>query len=45
MLSTSSNDIIAQLALAIRAAAGVALVASVLVLAGALAAGNRAAHS
>lgn len=36
------NDIIAQLALAIRAAAGVALVASVLVLAGALAAGNRA---
>lgn len=36
------NDIIAQLALAIRAAAAVALVASVLVLAGALAAGNRA---
>jgi putative ABC transport system permease protein len=36
------NDIIAQLAVAIRAAAAVALVASVLVLAGALAAGNRA---
>jgi hypothetical protein len=36
------NDIIAQLAVAIRAAAGVALIASVLVLAGALAAGNRA---
>jgi putative ABC transport system permease protein len=36
------NDIIAQLALAIRAAAAVALIASVLVLAGALAAGNRA---
>jgi putative ABC transport system permease protein len=36
------NDIVAQLAVAIRAAAAVALVASVLVLAGALAAGNRA---
>jgi putative ABC transport system permease protein len=36
------NDIIAQLAVAIRAAAAVALVASVLVLSGALAAGNRA---
>ncbi|MDY8107627.1 ABC transporter permease [Fulvimarina sp. 2208YS6-2-32] len=36
------NQLIAQLALAIRVAAGVALVASVLVLAGALAAGNRA---
>ncbi len=35
------NGLIAQLALAIRVAAGVALVASVLVLAGALAAGNR----
>ncbi|WP_370638409.1 ABC transporter permease [Aurantimonas sp. VKM B-3413] len=35
------NDLIAQLALAIRVAAAVALVASVLVLAGALAAGNR----
>ncbi|MFD2238692.1 ABC transporter permease [Aureimonas populi] len=35
------NDLIAQLALAIRAAAAVALVASVLVLSGALAAGNR----
>jgi putative ABC transport system permease protein len=36
------NTIVAQLALAIRAAAAVALIASVLVLAGALAAGNRA---
>jgi putative ABC transport system permease protein len=36
------NQIVAQLAVAIRAAAGVALVASVLVLSGALAAGNRA---
>ena len=36
------NGIVAQLAVAIRAAASVALVASVLVLAGALAAGNRA---
>ncbi|MER0238797.1 ABC transporter permease [Fulvimarina sp. MAC8] len=36
------NSLIAQLALAIRVAAGVALIASVLVLAGALAAGNRA---
>jgi putative ABC transport system permease protein len=36
------NRLIAQLATAIRIAAGVALVASVLVLAGALAAGNRA---
>ncbi|MGE0501077.1 MAG: ABC transporter permease [Rhizobiaceae bacterium] len=36
------NRIVAQLATAIRAAAAVALVASVLVLAGALAAGNRA---
>ncbi|WP_078708934.1 ABC transporter permease [Consotaella salsifontis] len=35
------NQLIAQLALAIRAAAAVALVASVLVLSGALAAGNR----
>lgn len=35
------NQLIAQLALAIRAAAGVALVTSVLVLSGALAAGNR----
>lgn len=35
------NGLIAQLALAVRVAAGVALVASVLVLAGALAAGNR----
>jgi putative ABC transport system permease protein len=36
------NDIVSQLAVAIRAAAAVALVASVLVLSGALAAGNRA---
>jgi putative ABC transport system permease protein len=36
------NDIVSQLAIAIRAAAAVALVASVLVLSGALAAGNRA---
>jgi putative ABC transport system permease protein len=36
------NGIVAQLAVAIRAAAAVALVASVLVLSGALAAGNRA---
>ncbi len=36
------NGIVAQLAVAIRAAAAVALIASVLVLAGALAAGNRA---
>ncbi|MEO3387255.1 ABC transporter permease [Mesorhizobium sp. CAU 1741] len=36
------NDIVAQLAVAIRAAAAVALVASILVLSGALAAGNRA---
>jgi putative ABC transport system permease protein len=36
------NTIVAQLAVAIRAAAGIALVASVLVLSGALAAGNRA---
>jgi putative ABC transport system permease protein len=36
------NTLVAQLANAIRAAAGVALVASVLVLSGALAAGNRA---
>jgi len=36
------NQIVGQLAVAIRAAAGVALVASVLVLSGALAAGNRA---
>lgn len=36
------NDIVEQLAVAIRAAAAVALVASVLVLSGALAAGNRA---
>lgn len=35
------NDLVAQLAVAIRAAAAVALIASVLVLAGALAAGNR----
>ncbi|WP_185985435.1 ABC transporter permease [Aureimonas mangrovi] len=35
------NDLVAQLALAIRAAAAVAVVASVLVLSGALAAGNR----
>ena len=36
------NELVGQLAVAIRAAASVALVASVLVLAGALAAGNRA---
>lgn len=36
------NDIVAQLAVAIRAVAAVALIASVLVLSGALAAGNRA---
>jgi putative ABC transport system permease protein len=36
------NGLVAQLGVAIRAAAGVALIASVLVLAGALAAGNRA---
>jgi putative ABC transport system permease protein len=36
------NELVGQLAVAIRAAAAVALVASVLVLAGALAAGNRA---
>ncbi|TJV08653.1 MAG: ABC transporter permease, partial [Mesorhizobium sp.] len=36
------NRLVAQLGTAIRAAAGVALIASVLVLAGALAAGNRA---
>ena len=36
------NDIVAQLAVAIRASAAVALIASVLVLSGALAAGNRA---
>src|SRR5690606_4978560 len=36
------NDLVAQLATAIRAAAAVTLVASVLVLSGALAAGNRA---
>lgn len=36
------NSIVAQLAVAIRAAAAVALIASVLVLSGALAAGNRA---
>ena len=36
------NQIVAQLAVAIRAAAAVALIASVLVLSGALAAGNRA---
>ncbi|WP_274630546.1 ABC transporter permease [Arvimicrobium flavum] len=36
------NGLVAQLGVAIRAAAGVALVASILVLAGALAAGNRA---
>src|SRR5690606_30957949 len=36
------NDIVAQLSTAIRAAAAVALIASVLVLSGALAAGNRA---
>jgi putative ABC transport system permease protein len=36
------NDLVRQLAIAIRAAAAVALIASVLVLAGALAAGNRA---
>lgn len=36
------NDIVAQLAIAIRASAAVALIASVLVLSGALAAGNRA---
>ena len=36
------NDIVTQLAVAIRAAAAVALIASVLVLSGALAAGNRA---
>ncbi|MET0746671.1 MAG: FtsX-like permease family protein, partial [Rhizobium sp.] len=36
------NALVAQLATAIRAAASIALVASVLVLAGALAAGNRA---
>jgi putative ABC transport system permease protein len=36
------NSLVAQLATAIRAAASVALIASVLVLAGALAAGNRA---
>ena len=39
---TLVNDLVGQLATAIRAAAVVALVASVLVLAGALAAGNRA---
>ena len=39
---TAVNDLVSQLATAIRAAAAVALVASVLVLAGALAAGNRA---
>ncbi|KQT82266.1 ABC transporter permease [Aurantimonas sp. Leaf443] len=38
---TAVNGLVAQLALAIRAAAAVALVASVLVLSGALAAGNR----
>lgn len=37
-----ANELIGQLATAIRAAAGVALVASILVLGGALAAGNRA---
>ncbi|OWK23567.1 hypothetical protein AJ87_34395 [Rhizobium yanglingense] len=36
------NTLVAQLATAIRAAASVALISSVLVLAGALAAGNRA---
>ncbi|MEZ5784156.1 MAG: ABC transporter permease [Rhizobiaceae bacterium] len=36
------NGLVAQLGVAIRAAAGVALIASILVLAGALAAGNRA---
>jgi putative ABC transport system permease protein len=36
------NRLVGQIGAAIRAAAGVALVASVLVLAGALAAGNRA---
>ncbi|TGR94215.1 ABC transporter permease, partial [bacterium M00.F.Ca.ET.191.01.1.1] len=36
------NRLVAQLGTAIRAAAGVALIASVLVLSGALAAGNRA---
>lgn len=36
------NDLVGQLAVAIRAAAAIALVASVLVLSGALAAGNRA---
>jgi putative ABC transport system permease protein len=36
------NDIVGQLAVAIRAAAAIALIASVLVLSGALAAGNRA---
>jgi len=36
------NDLVAQLATAIRAAAAVALIASILVLSGALAAGNRA---
>ena len=39
---TIANDLVGQLAVAIRAAASVALVASVLVLGGALAAGNRA---
>ena len=37
-----ANELVAQLAAAIRAAAGVALIASILVLGGALAAGNRA---
>ncbi|MGH6763340.1 MAG: ABC transporter permease [Phyllobacterium sp.] len=37
-----ANELVAQLATAIRAAAGVALIASILVLGGALAAGNRA---
>ncbi len=36
------NELVAQLAIAIRAAAAIALIASVLVLSGALAAGNRA---
>jgi putative ABC transport system permease protein len=38
------NAIVAQLAVAVRGASGVALIASVLVLAGALAAGTALAH-
>jgi putative ABC transport system permease protein len=39
---TIANDLLGQLAVAIRSAASVALIASILVLGGALAAGNRA---